>query len=406
MLAYLLARYRSSSVWRRDTGRSTVEEGDVDGHDRVERLVQQAASLLQSHRGQAISLDNAQVVAMRERSLVVRCAVTGWEGVASVVLKRNEGDDARGFTDWASLAFLSTLEEARGVAPRFYAGSVRERFVVMEDLGGSRSVADLLQREDAAPVVDALTSLATAMARLVVATWGREATFARMRAALPGGEGLDRRREAARWLAARDRVVDWAAALAIPVPHSFDVASAQLAAVYADPGPYLAFSHGDPAPSNNHLATGGVRLVDFEYASYRHALYDLTGWAILCPLPWAWVSAMDEAFRHTIAASPVGGALAADGYHDSWAALCAYRALAMITWFSPDLLVQNGAWVAEWTRRAALLSTALRLHQVSSGVAALQPLADLGAHMSEQLQARWPDLGEGLPRWPAAAGVP
>jgi hypothetical protein len=43
--------------------------------------------------------------------------VTGWNGVASVVVKRNEGDDARGFTDWASLQFLSTLEAARAVAP-------------------------------------------------------------------------------------------------------------------------------------------------------------------------------------------------------------------------------------------------------------------------------------------------
>lgn len=211
-------------------------------------LAQQAEQLVRRHKGREINLRDPQVVAARERSLVVRCAVTGWDGVASVVLKRNEGDDARGFTDWASLAFLSTLEEATGVAPYFYAGDARERFFVMEDLGGSWSLADVLANADAATVVETLKSLATSMARLIAATSAREGIFERMRATLPGGADLGRRREATRWLEARDRVAQWAAALAIPLPHGFDVACAQIAAVYADPGPYLSSPTGTPRP--------------------------------------------------------------------------------------------------------------------------------------------------------------
>src|SRR5581483_11634345 len=107
----------------------------------------------------------------------------------------------------------------------------------------------------------------------------------------------------------------------------------------------LAFSHGDPAPSNNHIASSGVRLADFEYAGYRHALYDITAWAILCPLPWAWVNTMEQVFRRILGASPVWGTLV-DGerYREAWAAMCAYRALAMVTWFSPDLLAQDAPW--------------------------------------------------------------
>ena len=156
----------------------------MDGRERLGRLAQQAEQLVRHHRGREISLRDPMVVAARERSLVVRCAVAGWDGVASVVLKRNEGDDERGFTDWASFAFLSTLEEATGIAPHFYAGDARERFVVMEDLGGSRSLEHLLDNADAATVVEALGSLATSMARLVVATSGREEIFERMRAML------------------------------------------------------------------------------------------------------------------------------------------------------------------------------------------------------------------------------
>jgi len=379
----------------------------MDERDRVGMLAQQAEQLVRHHHGRGISLRDPLVVAARERSLVVRCAVTGWDGVASVVLKRNEGDDERGFTDWASLAFLSTLEEARGVAPHFYAGDARERFFVMEDLGGSRSLTDVLDNADAATVVETLRSLATSMARLVAVTSGQEEIFERMRAPLPGGAGLGRQREASRWLEARDRVAQWAAALAIPLPHSFDAACAHIAAVYADPGPYLAFSHGDPAPSNNHIAPGRARLVDFEYAGYRHALYDITGWAILCPLPWAWVAAMEWVFRHEVGASPLGGLLVDDGrYREAWAMMCAYRALAMVTWFSPDLLAQDRTWTPGWTRRAALISTTLRLHQASAGVAALEPLAELGGRMSEELRARWPELGDGVLHWSGVDGMP
>src|ERR671933_414046 len=337
----------------------------MDGREQLGLLVQQAEQLVRHHRGREISLRDPMVVATRERSLVVRCAVTGWDGVASVVLKRNEGDDERGFTDWASLAFLSTLEEATGVAPHLYAGDVRARFFVMEDLGGSRSLEHLLDNADAATVVEALGSLATSMARLVVATSGREESFERMRATLPGGAGLGRRREAARWLEARKRVTRWAAALDIALPHCFD------------------------------------------YAGYRHALYDITAWDTLCPLPKEWMAALEQVFRRAVGASPSGDPFIDDEqYRQAWATMCAYRALAMLTWFSPDLLAQDGPWTPGWTRRAALVSTTLRLHQASAGVAVLEPLAELGGHMSEALRARWPELGDGALRWPGVVGAP
>jgi hypothetical protein len=375
--------------------------------ERVGRLVQQAEHLLHRRGGRGINLHDPQVVAARQRSLVVRCAVTGWDGVASVVLKHYTGDDARSFTDWASLAFLSSLEEASAVAPHFYAGDAQRRFVVMEDLGGAHSLADLLEQPDAAAVVAALAALATSMARLVAATAGREETFVRLRATLPGGAGPDRQQEAARWRETRARIGRWTDALALPLPRGVDAACAHIAALYADPGPALAFSHGDPAPTNNHLGPQQVRLVDFEYAGYRHVLYDLTGWAILCPLPWAWVATMEQVFRRVLGASAAGRVLTDDGrYREAWATLCAYRALAMLTWLSPDLLVEDRAWAPGWMGRAAMLSTTRRLQQTSAGVAALAPLTDLGARMSEALRARWPTVGEGAPPWPAAASVP
>jgi hypothetical protein len=378
----------------------------MDTSARVWTLAREAEGILRGRQGQDVRLRDPSLIAQRDRSLVARCAVTGWDGVGSVVIKRNEGDDARGFTDWASLQFLSTLAAAAGVAPQFYAGAVTERLVVMEDLGPSRSLADVLDTGDAITVVGVLRALAISMARLVEATAPHEGAYERLRSALPGAEGLGRQSEAMRWQGALGRVEHWADALGVRLPTSFGAACEHIASVYAEPGIYLAFSHGDPAPSNNHLAGDRVSLVDFEYAGYRHALYDLTAWDTLCPLPTGWVAAMEHAFRRRLAAGPLGEPLAhVEGYREARATMCAYRALAMLTWFSPEILRQDRGWVSEWTQREALISTTLRLRRTTAGVAVLEPLTELGGALAEAVQARWPELGDGQPHWPSSVGA-
>jgi hypothetical protein len=87
------------------------------------------------------------------------------------------------------------------------------------------------------------------------------------------------------------------------------------------------------------------------------------------------MAAMEQVFRCAVGAGPLGGPLVDDErYREAWATMCGYRALAMVTWFSPDLLAQNRPWTPGWTRRAALISTTLRLRQASAGVATLEPL--------------------------------
>ena len=178
-------------------------------------------------------------------------------------------------TDWASLQFLSSLQDAEGVAPRFYAGNPGERILIMEDLGGSRNIEGLLDGAAAEEVVSAFASLATTMGRLAAATMGQEQHFAQTRDTLPGTAGLGRQQEAARWLETRGKVTRWAEVLGVSISPGFDSACEYIAEAYTEPGDFLVFSHGDPAPSNNHLSGEHARLVDFEYAGYRHALYDL-----------------------------------------------------------------------------------------------------------------------------------
>jgi hypothetical protein len=364
-------------------------------------LAAMAERVLQDHVGHQVYLRDPVLIDERARSVLVRCGVQGWDGTASVVVKRNTGDDERGFTEWASLMFLTGLPQAAGIAPRFIAGAPPERLLVMEDLGGSRSLADVLEGGDETMVLHVLRALAIPMARLVMATTGREHDFARVRAALPGAADLGRWREMERWLEGRTKLERWADALGVRLPGGFDQATRHVADVYGNPGPYLAFSHGDPAPSNNHISDDRVRLVDFEYGAYRHALYDMSAWFVLCPLPTAWVSEMERVLQTLLAASAVRH-LVADQvrYREQWATMCAFRALAMLTWFPHELLVREHAWMPGWSMRQAMISTTLRLQQATTGITRLDPLAAFGAALASALQARWPELGNGGLVWP------
>lgn len=164
--------------------------------DRPKQLAQAAQQLMQQRFGRRVVLGDAVLIEERGRSLVIRCGVQGHAGLQSVIVKHNTGDDERGFTDWASLQFLSGIEQANGIAPRFYAGDPAARIVVMEDLGGSRSLADVLDSSD--ETMETPRGLALPMARLVAATAGREDQPRQLREAPPGAGSPGRKHKAER----------------------------------------------------------------------------------------------------------------------------------------------------------------------------------------------------------------
>lgn len=378
---------------------------------RLSALTETAERALREQVSPDLRLRDPQVISARPRSLLLRCATTGWGSASSVVIKQNLGDDERGFSEWAALAFLSQLGEARGVAPRFYTGDAAERILVMEDLGGSSSLEDVLYGRNGAAgeaaVVRILKVMASSMATLVGATLRKEHLFHTLRVSLPGATGLGRESEAERWFGAHERLSDWCDRLDLKCPAGLEAVLEDVARTFARPEPYLSFSHGDPAPSNNHIADDCVRLVDFEYAGYRHLLYDITAWHILCPLPGGWVREMDAAFRRALLQTEAHGLVADESrYRAEWATMCAYRAVAMFTWFPSDLLDRDHQWTPGWTGRQAMISTAIRLHDATACVTALTPLAELGASVAGTLRRRWPEVGNGTLRWPGVVTMP
>ena len=183
----------------------------------------------------------------------------------------------------------------------------------------------------------------------------------------------------------------------------------QIASTYVVPGPFLTLTHGDPAPTNTHVsARGALRLLDFEYGAYRHALYDVTAWDVLCPLPQHLVTLVRDV-HHTSLAHRLPATRDDTRYREGWALMAAYRALATLTWIPTQVLVQDRPWVETWSSRRAVLATLSRLRDNAAFMPALAPLATAAGDLFGALAARWPEAaGDGsdaalLPRWPALA---
>ena len=116
-------------------------------------------------------------------------------------------------------------------------------------------------------------------------------------------------------------------------------------AAFDDPGPMLAFSHGDPAPSNALVRLDGtIVLVDFEYADGRHRGYDVAAWYVLCPLEQPLLDAFHDGYGRDI---------------EGLDALIVWRTVQIVGMNQVELLDADREFAPGWSARASLL-TALR----------------------------------------------
>ncbi|WP_329561717.1 hypothetical protein [Kitasatospora sp. NBC_01266] len=206
------------------------------------------------------------------RSTVLRCRTD--EG-GSVVVKAftDEAEARRSFT--AEAAGL-----ALGVAgPELLAADRDLRLLVMADLGGAPTLADLLLGADPKAAERGLLDWARGLGRLAAATTGRRAEFAELWARYDLG--------LCSW---EDE--PWAAENAAALPGVLRAAgvtpapglAAELARIGTAGGErYPGFTPGDTCPDNNLLTDDGLWLIDFEAAGYQSVF--LT--AAYCRMPFS-----------------------------------------------------------------------------------------------------------------------
>lgn len=373
----------------------------------VEELSAIAANLLTDRCGEKVELKNSVVLKESSRSFLVRANISGPASFGpSIIVKQIRSQPSCGFSDYATTQFLTQLGFTEGLSPAFLAGDVHQRVYILEDLGGSRSLADVLGEPDLAQALLTLRLLASKSAQLSIMGYRQETKWNQLRGTLPGATETGRHAETRRWKEALPRALTWFETAGIPVsPEILDVLEC-IQMEFDEPGNLLSFTHGDPAPTNNHIAENGdVRLLDFEYGTYRHVLYDLTAWDTLCPLPRATVTEMIAAFRAT--ATPTFPLLGDETlFQTAYAKICAYRAVAILSWIPTDILNANRPWVDEgWTARHAVLAAVDRLVFTTCSIPSLAPLTDAAMRLLNDISRQWSEVMPMHTRWTALNSI-
>jgi len=217
----------------------------------------------------------------------------------SVVIKKYADLESAGA---AFVAEASGLAFA-GSGPRLLAADPGFPMVVLEDLGSHPSLADRLLGDNAESANGALWEWASGYGRLAAVTVGREAELARLIEEY--GRSQDRDPEAF-----GNRLVRHSAAfslklaeLGLTVPAGLDDEIAGInRLLVADT--YRVFSPGDICPDNNLLTPDGLRMLDFEGASFHSVFHDAayarmpfaTCWCVYA-LPDGLAAEIEELYR-------------------------------------------------------------------------------------------------------------
>jgi hypothetical protein len=338
-----------------------------------------------------------------------------------VVLKRARVEDYRPedadswpaqglFRDWAGLQFLGeTAGEVTG-CPRFYGGDRDAGFVLMEDLGTGESLADRLLHGTAQNAEEGLLLLAGVLGRMHAATSGREEEYLRVRGALSSWEDPDRVRMANGVRESRQKTEEACAAIGVPVGPAFAADVETIARALESPGPFLAYTHGDPCPDNTLVKGDGLRLFDYEFGGYRHALVDGVYGRIRFPTCWCVgeipepvVERMEAAYRQEWAS--VYPAVGDDGvYGRAITEACGSWLLGHfgVGGTLPKVLEKDDTWGIA-TIRQRLVKRLGVIADLTEKYRHLTGLRDVSLGILERVEARWKGETADLPLYPAFA---
>jgi hypothetical protein len=250
-----------------------------------------------AHAERLLGVARSRPVQLREveefrAERVVRCAVAGADETVVVKVADRGGDPEKGIAtihaELAALELLRALGSTR--AARLLADDADAGILVIEDLGDERSLADLLLDADAAGARAGAVASATALGQLHAETVGRAADFYARRARLAIVDP-ERDRFWLRGLDVRtlvDQLPTLAARYDLPAPDGTADDLATVVGEMAEPGDLLVLSTGDPCPDNERATPAGVRLFDFDGATFRHALVDAAHYVLPYPNCWCW----------------------------------------------------------------------------------------------------------------------
>jgi hypothetical protein len=329
------------------------------------------------------------------RSVLMRAVAERGSGdPVEVVIKLAVGPRDRFVRERAALG-LVTHHDLPGTV-RLLGAREDPSLVVLEDLGGGPSVADLLLGDDPVAAEQAVKDWATTVGRLQAASTQLGDEFrARLMAASRLAIGA---RAPSRTDPPADLLTDWLSGSAEtlqalvgplgvrPTASALEELRA-VARALTQPGPASGLVPGDTCPDNALYVDGRLTLIDFEGAAHRHVAWEAAH--LLVPWPTCWCSwaLPDQVASRSLAAwqdavSPVIPQATEDSFADELAQAVIAWVFVTLTFLLPHTIREpateptSGSTTAATPRRRPDLRS-LVLHRLQ--VAAAYPTVTVPA---------------------------
>jgi hypothetical protein len=201
-----------------------------------------------------------------------------------------------------------------------------------------------------------------------------------------------------------DQVHGWLTEVGVDLP---EAARREVRGVYEaifGPGPFRTFIHTDPCPDNVFYDGDALRLIDFEYSRFGHALQD--GLYCRVPFPTCWcsnrvppdvVAQVEQAYRRELAAA-CPAALDDELFYTSVVDVTAFWACECLRWLE-ETLKEDHEWGIAGVR-SRILSRLATFIEVAGTYERLLALRATCEQALASLVRRWPE-GQPLPVYPA-----
>lgn len=400
------------------------EEQKVISFDTLQK---ESSRILTRYHETAVSIEQATLLTEpKRRNRLWRCHLHSAERLVpeTVIIKqvRPEGydpsdpeswDTNRFFNDWAGAQFLWTTAREEGHGPAFYGGHLEQGFIILEDMGEHTSLVEPLLKEDVPSATVALIAFAQRLGRMHASSVGKEEIYRDIQRTLSPAWAAKSVKSPETALQGRMKQIaeltELCTRLGINLGEKEKEEFGEALQRLEEPGPFLTFIHGDPCPDNVFYHAPELRLIDFEFSAFGHALKD--GLYGRLPFPTCWcanavppdvVQKMEQTYRAELStACPE----VLDEYRFACeaAAVAASCLLNTLSWHLESALEQDGEWGIAGTR--ARILTRLEMFSVAARTAHQFPvLRETCEKLLAELHRQWQEASA-LPIYPAFRGA-
>jgi hypothetical protein len=385
--------------------------------EKFNTIIRAAERILFDLSGSAITfIDVQQLSEPDRRNLILRCTSSATPHFPSrFIIKKVQADvydpeDAsswdtqRFFSDWAGSQFLSSLGGGANHGPHFYGGDRGLGFILLEDMGEHRSLVEPLMHEDAIRAEAALLRYSTRLGKLHADTVNRQDAYQQLiNSVSPGGKPAGAAEQGLK--DSIEKVKAILDHLEVTVEPAFIQEIHEIVRTVLDPGPFLVYIHGDPCPDNVFDSSEQLRLIDFEFSRYSHALIDAAYARMIFPtcwcanrLPQAIVEQMENHYRMEL----VRGCPQAQEdpvWEQALANICGYWLFDTLSWHLEPALAEDQSWgIASLRQRIlARLEAFISASETFGHCPAVRAAA---GRLLYTLDKRWTET-ESLPLYPA-----